>query len=196
MLKKSLGVATVIIAFGCLLFVLAIGRPIWIAKYSRPQTIEDARKCLKNHDYFCAQKILVPLADKGDSEAQFMLGEMARLNGDTTEANRRYEQAGKAGHPKALYRLGFYKLRDGNLEEGISLLTEAASRGSRDAQTQLGDVYNIDWPGVKRDPSKAMNYYTSAAEASDNFAQQGVASIYEDQRNFGQAYYYLQSIQI
>ena len=69
------------------------------------------------------------------------------------------------------------------------MLEESAAKGNRDAQTQLGMVY-VSWTGVPPDLEKAARFYTLAAESGDNYAQDGLANIYQRRSQLAKAYFW------
>jgi TPR repeat protein len=99
------------------------------------------------------------------------------------------EASEKPTDAKTQYHEGFDLLIAGDTQAGIRLLEESAAKGNRDAQTQLGMVYT-DWTGVPPDLQKALRFYTLAAQGGDNYAQDGLANIYERRSLFAKAYFW------
>lgn len=122
-------------------------------------------------NYAKAISLLRPLAETGDAEAQFALGNLYFEGGDipASDAYHWLEKAANQDHAKACYKLAClneFRLRNGE-EAFVALLLRAAEMGSPEAQTQLGTYYATgDWPGP-RDLKEAAKWYAKAAEQSD-----------------------------
>lgn len=100
--------------------------------------LEDGLAAYKAKDYAHTFVLLAPLADSGDREAQFVLGEM--------------------------YRKGEGLSR--SAQEALPLLTKSAEAGHAGAQLVLGQVYDTG-EGVDPDPDAALQWLTRAAESGD-----------------------------
>ncbi|MBN1824628.1 MAG: sel1 repeat family protein [Candidatus Eisenbacteria bacterium] len=108
-------------------------------------------------------------AEEGDPDAALELGNLYAWGNavpeDQEEANRRYRPAAAAGHPRALYLLG-YRLFHGigaepDRDAGVGLLQEAAGAGNTAAAYMLGDLYAAG-EGVPIDPERAESFYRAA----------------------------------
>ncbi|HEX8193337.1 MAG TPA: SPOR domain-containing protein [Allosphingosinicella sp.] len=97
-----------------------------------------------------------PLADAGDADAQFNLGQAYRL-GRGVPANlplalEWFEKAAQQGHGQAEANLGLSLFQNNQRERAIPWLTRAAERGDPRAQYYLGtahfngDLVATDWP--------------------------------------------------
>ena len=109
-------------------------------------------------DFATALKEWMPLAEDGDSAAQYNLGVMYD-NGDGIpqdykEAVKWYTLAAEQGYAKAQYNLGFmYKNGQGvpqDYKEAIKWFTLAVQQGHAEAQTNLGFMYD-NGQGVLQD---------------------------------------------
>src|SRR5215216_1843282 len=116
--------------------------------------------------------LLLPLAESGNMEAQFLLGYMyfADCEYPFTGAVARdwLAKAKEQGHAGACYRLAWFPNAEGvsciDDAESMNLLIEAGERGSVEAQRDLGAYFATgDWIGEK-DEAKAVAWYTKAAE--------------------------------
>jgi TPR repeat protein len=116
--------------------------------------------------------ILLPLAESGNIEAQFLLGYLYFTSCEYpfTHADLRdwLVKAKEQGHAEACYYLAWFPNAPGissiENEEDMSLLIEAGKRGSVAAQRHLGACFATgDWIGEK-DEAKAIKWYTAAAE--------------------------------
>ena len=125
----------------------------------------------KNADYHKALRHLVPLAEKGHSPAQFILGLMY-LKGkgvarDNYKALSFWKRAAEQNHRSAQYNLGvMYQKGAGvpkNYEGAVKWFQRAAEAGHAKAQFNLGNLYKHG-RGVSRDFERALKWYRLAAE--------------------------------
>ncbi|HEX8365992.1 MAG TPA: SPOR domain-containing protein [Allosphingosinicella sp.] len=97
-----------------------------------------------------------PLAERGDADAQFNLGQAYRLGrgvaADPRTSNMWFERAARQGHAQAEANLALSLFQSGERERSIPWLERAAERGDRRAQYYLGtahfngDLVARDWP--------------------------------------------------
>jgi cell division septation protein DedD len=97
-----------------------------------------------------------PLADRGDADAQFNMGQAHRLGRgvptDLKIAQSWFEKAGAQGHQEAQANAGLLLFQNGNRAEALPWLRKAADRGDARAQYVLGtalfngDIAGKDWP--------------------------------------------------
>lgn len=109
-----------------------------------------------------------PLAESGDPDAQFNLGQAYKLGRgvpqDIGRAQELFSQAARQGHLQAEANYGLILFQNGNREEAMPYITRAANRGEPRAQyiygTALfnGDLAPRDWP-------RAYAMMTNAAQA-------------------------------
>jgi TPR repeat protein len=97
--------------------------------------IEDANAALGRHDYATALRLLRPLAEQGDPDAQDKLGKMYDFGG-----------RGVAGDPA----------------EALKWYRKAAEQGNADAQNDLGNMYS-DGLGPANDYAEAVKWFLAAA---------------------------------
>lgn len=120
------------------------------------------------------------LANQGDAEAQFELGEIYRKSGgyhiqqDIHEAIKWYKLAAEQGHIEAQYRLGLTH-RGGpgdiwNYQEAVKWLQLAAENGHMQAQYYLGYSYEFG-EGVAYDYHLAAKWYKASAKQGYDRAQ-------------------------
>src|SRR3546814_664 len=83
-----------------------------------------------------------PLADKGDADAQFNMGQAYRFGKgvpkDLRITQSWYEKAAQQGHEKAQANLGILLFDTGKRTEAMSWIRKAADRGDPRAQYVLG----------------------------------------------------------
>src|SRR4029079_10897786 len=120
-----------------------------------------------------------PLAEKGDADAAFNLGQAYRLGrGVATNlgaAQTWFERAAKKGHVDAQATLGLLLFQNGNQPEGLKWLKAAAEQGEARALLVYGTaLFNGD--NVTQDPILGYAYISRAAAqglapAKDTLAQ-------------------------
>jgi TPR repeat protein len=103
---------------------------------------EDAAAAYNKGDYTTAVRLLRPVAEKGDADAQYQLG---RMYG-----------SGEGVSQDAAAAMSWYR--------------KAAEQGSADAQRLLGTTYEVGM-GVPQDYETAVSWYRRAAEQGDSFSQ-------------------------
>ncbi len=106
------------------------------------------------------------LADKGDNDAAFNLGQAYRLgrgvSPDSGAAKKWFERAARAGHLDAQVSLGLLLFDSGDRATALGWLKRAAERGEPRALLVTGTaLFNGD--GVKRDPILGYAYVRRAA---------------------------------
>ena len=107
-----------------------------------------------------------PLADKGDADAAFNLGQAYRLGKgvplDLAQAQGWLERAARKGHVDAQATLGLLLFQNGNRVTAMRWLKAAAEAGEPRALLMVGTaLYNGD--GVPADPVTAYAYVSRAA---------------------------------
>ena len=106
------------------------------------------------------------LAEKGDSDAAFNLGQAYRLGrgvaADSGQAKKWFEAAAKAGHIDGQVSLGLLLFDSGSRREGLAWLARAAERGEARALLVVGTaLFNGD--DLPQDPVKGYAYVSRAA---------------------------------
>jgi len=106
------------------------------------------------------------LAEKGDSDAAFNLGQAYRLGrgvaADSAQAKKWFEVAAKAGHVDAQVSLGLLLFDSGSRREGLAWLGRAAERGEARALLVVGTaLFNGD--DLQQDAVKGYAYVSRAA---------------------------------
>jgi TPR repeat protein len=117
-------------------------------------------------DYATAINNWRPLAEKGDADAAFNLGQAYRLGRGVVvnlgAAQTWLERAADKNHLDAQTTLGLLLFQNGNRAGGLRWLKTAAERGEPRAMLVYGTaLYNGD--GVARDPVKAYAYVSRSA---------------------------------
>lgn len=117
-------------------------------------------------DHAKAVAIWRALANKGDQDAAFNLGQAYRLGkgvaADSGEAKKWFEKAARAGHLDAQVSLGLLLFDAGDRATALTWLKRAADRGEPRAMLVTGTaLFNGD--GMKRDPVLGYAYVSRAA---------------------------------
>jgi cell division septation protein DedD len=107
-------------------------------------------------NYGAAIKEWRPLAERGDPDAEFNLGQAYKLGRgvpqDLRQAQAWYEKAAERGHPQAQANLGLILFQSGERQKAMPWIRHAADAGDPRAQYVLGtalfngDIIGKDWP--------------------------------------------------
>lgn len=143
------------------------------------QTVKAGIDAWQKADYASAVAIWRPLAERGDADAAFNLGQAYRLGRgvplNLAVAKSWFEKAAEAGHLDAETTLGLLLFQNGNQAEGLKWLRRAAEQGEPRALLVYGTaLYNGD--GVTQDRVLGYAYVSRAATqglapAKDTLAQ-------------------------
>ena len=154
---KSIKIGRVLVAAAVL---AAAGTPL------SAQSVKAGIEAWQKSDYAGAVAIWRPLAEGGDSDAAFNLGQAYRL-GRGVETNLGaaqtwFERAARAGHVDAETTLGLMLFQNGNQTGGLRWLRQAADQGEPRAMLVYGTaLFNGD--GVPQDPVLGYAYVSRAA---------------------------------
>jgi uncharacterized protein len=145
-----------------LLVIMAASAPLGA------QSVRSGIDAWEKADYSAAVAIWRPLADKGDPDAAFNLGQAYRLGRgvpqDLAAAQGWFERAARKGHVDAQATLGMMLFQSGNQTGGLRWLKMAAVKGEPKAMLVYGSaLFNGD--GIPRDPLLGYLYVTKAAES-------------------------------
>lgn len=130
------------------------------------QSVKAGIEAWQRSDYAAAVAIWRPLAEKGDADAAFNLGQAYRLGrGVPTNlgaAQTWFERAAEKGHIDAQATLGLLLFQNGNQPEGLKWLKAAAEQGEPRALLVYGTaLFNGD--SVTQDPILGYAYISRAA---------------------------------
>lgn len=134
---------------------------------------DDGVRAAKAGRYAEAWRLLVPLAQKGDPEAQRTIGEMyyrgQGAKADPEAAFKWNEAAAQSGDMVAEFNLGYlYERGEGvaaSRAKALDFYTRSARHGYVLAQTRLGDWY------ASIDRSQALRWYRNAMQLGDEEAR-------------------------
>ncbi len=146
---------------------LLLGLMIGVAAFpAAAQSVRAGIEAWQKGDTTGAVAIWRPLADKGDADAAFNLGQAYRLGKgvplDLAQAQGWLERAARKNHIDAQTTLGLLLFQNGNHIGAMRWLNAAAEAGEARALLMVGTaLYNGD--GVPEDPVKAYAYVSRAA---------------------------------
>lgn len=150
------------------------------AQAAPPKHLEVAVRALHKGDTAAAIRHLLPLAKRGDAEAQFMLVSVLQST-DNKQASHWLRVAADNKHPSAAHILGVMYLHGNGVAENPQLalkwLRVAAEGGITAAQLQLGLLYR-NGPNSVQDDREAAKWMTKAATAGEAEAQYQLAEMY------------------
>ena len=133
-------------------------------------------------DFAAAVREWRPLADKGDADAQFNMGQAYKLGrgapADMKIAQSWYEKAAAQGHEAAQANLGLILFQNGSRIAALPWIRKAADRGDMRAQYVLGTLH-FNGDGVPKDWPRAYALMSSAAAQGLAPAKAGLAQMDE-----------------
>ncbi len=148
----------------------------WAANY------EEGKQAYLDKDYAQALKILKPLAENGDSQAQVTLGIMYDFGHgvakDASKAIEWYIKAAEQGIPAVQHDVGVKYFQGQGVEQDYLKAAywweQSANAGLADSQFNLGLLY-YRGIGLEVDYQKASTLFTSAAKQDHPHAQYSLA---------------------
>jgi TPR repeat protein len=133
---------------------------------ARAPTVKSGVEAWQRGDHQVAAAIWRNLAEKGDADAAFNLGQAYRLGrgvpADSALAKRWFERAATKGHVDAQVSLGLLLFDSGDRGAAMAWLRKAADKGEPRALLVVGTaLFNGD--GLKQDPILGYAYVHRAA---------------------------------
>ena len=128
---------------------LVVGLALFASAPVSAQSVKTGIEAWQRADYAKAVSIWRPLAESGDADAQFNLGQAYRLGRGVTinlgAAKTWFERAAIAGHLDAQTTLGLLLFQNGDQQQGLKWLRRAADQGEPRALLVYGTaLYNGD----------------------------------------------------
>ena len=152
---------------------------------------EAARKAFEKGDHQEAVKLAQPLAEKGDPDANYLLGfayETGQGVGRSAEnAEKHYRQGLAKGHADSAYRLAFILMSskdEASLKEAKTILENQAVSDPAIAGRILGEAYLLGRFTAKPDSDTAVSWWKKAADAADVPSMLFLARFYDGQMGF------------
>lgn len=139
---------------------------LFLATPLAAQSVKAGIDAWQRGDYAAAVAIWRPLAEAGDADASFNMGQAYRLGRgvlvDLGTAQSWLERAALKGHVDAQTTLGLLLFQNGNQAEGLKWLKGAAEEGDARAMLVYGTaLYNGD--GVPQDPILGYAFVSRSA---------------------------------
>jgi hypothetical protein len=120
-----------------------------VSSASRADDLDDARRAWENNDFKTAEKLLEPLAAKGDAEAQFHLC-VLYMKGDGVEQD---------------------------FSHAADLCQKSAEQGNADAQSFFGWMYR-NGVGKKKNATEALKWFSRSAEKNNVYSLVTLGAMY------------------
>jgi hypothetical protein len=138
--------------------------------------LESAKRAYHDKDYATAVQEFSALADKGNAEAQLILGKMYMMGQgvpkDPEQANKWLKASAAQGNADAEFFLGaMYLLPKKDIAEGVKWLRLSAEQGMQDAQYLLGKAYMTGDKELPRDSVQGDMWLRLAAKDNKQFYQ-------------------------
>jgi cell division septation protein DedD len=139
---------------------------ISVASSVSAQSVKSGIDAWQRADYSGAVAIWRPLAEKGDADAEFNLGQAYRLGrGVSTNlaaAKTWFERAANRGHVDAQTTLGLLLFQNGDQGEGLKWLRKAADQGEPRALLVYGTAL-VNGDNLTQDPVLGYAFVSRAA---------------------------------
>jgi cell division septation protein DedD len=146
------------------------------------QSVKAGIEAWQQANYAGAVAIWRPLAEKGDPDAQFNLGQAYRLGRgvatNLSAAKTWFARAAAQGHVDAQTTLGLLLFQNGEQAEGLKWLKQAAIKGDPRALLVYGTAL-VNGDGVTQDPVLGYAYVTRSAAQGLEPAKQTLAQLDE-----------------
>ncbi|HYX47259.1 MAG TPA: SPOR domain-containing protein [Sphingomicrobium sp.] len=130
------------------------------------QSVKAGIEAWQRSDYAGAVSIWRPLADKGDADAEFNLGQAYRLGRgvptNLAASKTWFERAATQGHLDAETTLGLLLFQNNEQADGLKWLKKAAERGEPRALLVYGTAL-VNGDSVTQDPVLGYAYVSRAA---------------------------------
>ena len=149
-------------------YLVAAGAVALVSAPLSAQSVKAGIEAWQRADYSAAVAVWKPLAERGDADAQFNLGQAYRLGRgvdiNLSVAETWFKRAAASGHMDAQTTLGLLLFQNGDQAEGLKWLKQASDQGEPRALLVYGTaLYNGD--GVTQDRLLGYAYVSRAASA-------------------------------
>jgi TPR repeat protein len=144
------------------------------------QSVKAGIEAWQRSDYSAAVAIWRPLAEKGDADASFNLGQAYRLGRgvptNLAAAKTWFERSAQKGHVDAQTTLGLLLFQNGDQPAGLKWLKGAAEKGEPRALLIYGTaLFNGD--GIQKNPVLGYAYVSRAAAQGLGPAKETLAQL-------------------
>ncbi len=194
---KTQVILALLLCFLLLLFLTALTGPIGAEEKSLEPTLdspplvnpfeklskEEWSRLVLDGDYKTTVPILLPLAQAGDAEIQFLLGLAYDKGQNYKEAIQWYKKSAQQGHAEAQFSLAYMcEAGEGvekDMESALYWYKKAALQDLAEAQLRLGILYE-EGRGIEPDLSEAFLWYSKAARQGLALAQYALAFMHQE----------------
>jgi cell division septation protein DedD len=163
-------------------YLVAAALAIAAAAPISAQSVKAGIAAWQQANYAGAVAIWRPLAEKGDADAQFNLGQAYRLGRgvatNLSAAKTWFARAAAQNHVDAQTTLGLLLFQNGEQAEGLKWLKQAAVKGDPRALLVYGTAL-INGDGVTQDPVLGYAYVSRSAAQGLDPAKQTLAQLDE-----------------
>ena len=139
---------------------------VFVASPLSAQSVKAGIDAWQRSDYSGAVTIWRPLAEKGDADAEFNLGQAYRLGRgvptNLSAAKTWFERAANQGHVDAETTLGLLLFQNGEQADGLKWLKKAADQGEPRALLVYGTAL-VNGDSVTQDPVLGYAFVSRAA---------------------------------
>ena len=155
---------------------------LFLAAPAAAQNVKAGIEAWQRGDYVGAVAIWRPLAEAGDPDASFNLGQAYRMGRgvlvDLSSAQTWLQRAAEKGHVDAQTTLGLLLFQNGNQSEGLGWLKGSAEKGDARAMLVFGTaLFNGD--SIAQDPVLGYAYVSRAAAQGLEPAKSTIAQMDE-----------------
>ena len=130
------------------------------------------------------EEFLIPIAEEGDANAMYFLGNVYHTNDMHEEAYGWFESASELDHADATFFLGVYSqdpcgfdVVENDIEKAIEYYKKAVEMGSALAMCEMAGRYYQGWD-VDKDSALAFELYKKAADMDYYEGYEGLAKCY------------------
>lgn len=127
-------------------------------------------------------KKLKEQADQGSAAALYILGMYHSLTEndifpfDLKKAREYFQKSAEQHNTQSQFMLGIINCSEGNMNEGIALLEEAANQGNEEAQGNLGVLY-LEGKKVPADYEKSIKWFSELNKRGGEIAKQALFNL-------------------
>lgn len=161
-------------------YLVALALLISASAPTSAQSVKAGIDAWQRADYSGAVAIWRPLAERGDSDAEFNLGQAYRLGRgvptNLAAAKTWFERSASKGHVDAETTLGLLLFQNGDQAEGLQWLKKAAEQGEPRAQLVYGTAL-VNGDSVTQDPVLGYAYVSRAVAEGLEPAKQTLAQL-------------------
>jgi cell division septation protein DedD len=163
-------------------YLVAAALALALAAPISAQSVRAGIEAWQQANYAAAVAIWRPLAEKGDADAQFNLGQAYRLGRgvptNLSAAKTWFGRSANQGHLDAQTTLGLLLFQNGDQVEGLKWLKQAAAKGEPRALLVYGTAL-VNGDGVAQDPVLGYAYVNRSAAQGLEPARQTLAQLDE-----------------